>query len=176
MPFPEVVVWDGRIGFVGSNENVVRYKDADTQIIDLNGKVMVSGFIDSHMHLLNLGLSMKTIDLSGARSIQQLKTMISEYIEHNNIKSGHWVLGRGWNQDYFEEKMFPNRYILDEISQQHPIVIVRACGHAIVANSKAIEACSINSFTKQVEGGSIDLDDKGSSMDFRENAIALIYE
>ena len=178
MPFAEgVVVWDGRIGFVGSNENVVRYKDADTQIIDLNGKVMVSGFIDSHMHLLNLGLSMKTIDLSGARSIQQLKTMISEYIEHNNIKSGHWVLGRGWNQDYFEEKMFPNRYILDEISQQHPIVIVRACGHAIVANSKAIEACGINSFTKQVEGGSIDLDDKGELNGiFRENAIALIYE
>jgi len=177
MPFIEgVVVSDGKIVFVGRNEDVLSYKGKYTQIIDLNGRVMVPGFIDSHMHLLNLGLTMKVIDLSGVRSIQQLKTVISQYIENHSVEPGQWVLGRGWNQDYFEEKVFPDKYILDEISQQHPIVIARACGHVIVANSKAIEMCGINRYTKQIEGGSMDLDDKGEPNGiFRENAMELIY-
>lgn len=178
MPFTEgVVISDEKIVFVGGNEDALSYKDKYTQIIDLNGRVMVPGFIDSHMHLLNLGLTMKIIDLSGVRSIQQLKTVISQYIENHSVEPGQWVLGRGWNQDYFEEKVFPDRYILDEISQQHPIVIIRACGHAVVANSIAMEVCGVNRHTKQIEGGSMDLDDRGEPNGiFRENAIELIYK
>lgn len=178
MPFTEgVVISDEKIVFVGGNEDALSYKDKYTQIIDLNGRVMVPGFIDSHMHLLNLGLTMKIIDLSGVRSIQQLKTVISQYIDNHSIEPGQWVLGRGWNQDYFEEKIFPDRYILDEISQQHPIVIIRACGHAVVANSIAMEVCGVNRHTKQIEGGSMDLDDRGEPNGiFRENAIELIYK
>ncbi|WP_372997273.1 amidohydrolase [Lutispora sp.] len=177
-PFAEgVVVSDGKIIFVGSNDDVLRYKDDDTQVIDLKGRLMVPGFIDSHMHLLNLGFFMKSIDLSVAKSIENLKALITDFIKENSIEAGRWVLGRGWNQDHFDVKVFPTRYDLDDISKEHPIVITRACGHAVVVNSKALELCGINRHTKQVEGGSIDLDHNGEPNGiFRENAIELIKE
>lgn len=177
-PFAEgVVVSEGRIMFVGNNDDVLMYKDDETQIIDLKGRLMVPGFIDSHMHLLNLGFFMRNIDLSGTRSIEDIKAAISDYIDENNVESGRWILGRGWNQDYFNEKVFPTKQDLDDISKEHPIMITRACGHAVVVNSKAMELCGIDRYTKQVEGGSIDLDENGEPNGiFRENAIDLIKE
>lgn len=177
-PFAEgVVVSNGKIIFVGTNDDVLKHKDDNTQIIDLNGKLMVPGFIDSHMHLLNLGFFMRNIDLSGTRSIEDLKACISDYMARNNVEPGSWILGRGWNQDYFDEKVFPTKYDLNDISKEQPIMITRACGHAVVVNSKAMELCGINRYTKQVEGGSMDLDENGEPNGiFRENAIDLIKE
>jgi len=172
-----VVVSEGRIMFVGNNDDVLMYKDDETQIIDLKGRLMVPGFIDSHMHLLNLGFFMRNIDLSSTRSIEDIKAAISDYIAKSNAEPGRWILGRGWNQDYFNEKVFPTKHDLDDISKEHPIMITRACGHAVVVNSKAMELCGIDRYTKQVEGGSIDLDENGEPNGiFRENAIDLIKE
>lgn len=178
MPFTDgVVVSDGKIIFVGSSEDALRYKEEPYEIIDLKGRLMVPGFIDSHMHLLNLGITMRNIDLKSAKSIEHLKALISEFIKKSDIEPGQWVLGRGWNQDHFDVKAFPTRYDLDDISEEYPIVITRACGHAVVANSKAMELCGIDRHTKQVEGGSIDLDHDGEPNGiFRENAIDMIKD
>ena len=177
MPQAEaVVISNGRITFVGSNSEALKHQVAVTQVIDLKGRMMVPGFIDSHMHLLNLGYSMRNIDLSGAKSIEELKALISDFIKTNNIEPGQWVLGRGWNQDYFDVKVFPNKHALDDISREHPILITRACGHAVVVNSMVLDLCGIDGHRGQIEGGAMDLDEEGEPKGiFRENAISIVY-
>lgn len=178
MPQAEaVVISNGRITFVGSNSEALKHQVAVTQVIDLKGRMMVPGFIDSHMHLLNLGYSMRNIDLSGAKSIEELKALISNFIKTNNIEPGQWVLGRGWNQDYFDVKVFPNRHDLDDVSKEYPILITRACGHAVVVNSMVLDLCGIDGNKGQIEGGAMDLDEEGELKGiFRENAISMVYE
>jgi len=161
----------------GSNEEIMTLKNNNTKIIDLEGKVVLPGFNDSHMHLLSYGYSLNRIELGGANSIDQINSVIKNVIEEKAIEKGEWVNGRGWNQDYFiGEKRFPTRYDLDNISLEHPILIGRACGHIVVVNSKALELLNITKDTPQVDGGHFDLDENGEPLGiFRENALGLVY-
>lgn len=162
---------------VGSNEEIMTLKKDNTKIIDLEGRVVLPGFNDSHMHLLSYGHSLNRIELGGANSIEALNSTIKKVIEEKAIEKGEWVNGRGWNQDYFMgEKRFPTRYDLDNISLEHPILIGRACGHIVVVNSKALELLNITKDTPQVDGGHFDLDENGEPLGiFRENALGLVY-
>lgn len=161
---------------VGSNEDLLAMKSEDTITVDLDGKSMVPGFNDSHMHLLNCGYSMTLADLKGTKSIDDICEKMTAFISINNIKDGDWVLGRGWNQDYFMgDKLFPTRYDLDRISKEHPIMITRACGHVVAINSKAIEELAMDKEIPHIEGGEIDVDEKGQVLGLvRENAIGLV--
>lgn len=153
-----------KILFVGSNEEALKY---DGERIDLNWKYIYPGFNDSHMHLVNYGKFLKNVSLSDHTS--SLEEMLKEL--KKNLKSGRWLIGRGWNHDYFSDvDRFPTRSDLDTVSKDTPIVITRACGHVAIANTKAIELADIK--IKEVEGGYFDLD-KGV---FKENALYLIYD
>lgn len=162
---------------VGSTEEIMALRKDHTKIIDLEGKIILPGFNDSHMHLLSYGHSLNRIDLGRAKSIEDINNIIKTVIEETAIQKGEWVNGRGWNQDYFQgEKRFPTRYDLDNISLEHPILIGRACGHVVVVNSKALELLNITKDTPQVEGGHFDLDENGEPLGiFRENALGLVY-
>ncbi|WP_312667148.1 amidohydrolase [Tissierella praeacuta] len=162
---------------IGTNEEVMVLKNNSTKIIDLEGKVVLPGFNDSHMHLLSYGYSLNRIDLGGAKSIEEINCIIKNIIEEKDMEKGEWVNGRGWNQDYFiGEKRFPTRYDLDKISLEHPILIGRACGHIVIVNSKALELLNITKDTPQVDGGHFDLDENGEPLGiFRENALGLVY-
>lgn len=162
---------------IGTNEEIMALKNNSTKIIDLEGKVVLPGFNDSHMHLLSYGYSLNRIDLGGAKSIEEINCIIKNIIEEKDMEKGEWVNGRGWNQDYFiGEKRFPTRYDLDKISLEHPILIGRACGHIVIVNSKALELLNITKDTPQVDGGHFDLDENGEPLGiFRENALGLVY-
>ncbi|WP_165920220.1 amidohydrolase [Tissierella praeacuta] len=162
---------------VGTNKEIMALKNNSTKIIDLEGKVVLPGFNDSHMHLLSYGYSLNRIELGGAKSIEEINCIIKNIIEEKDMEKGEWVNGRGWNQDYFiGEKRFPTRYDLDKISLEHPILIGRACGHIVVVNSKALELLNITKDTPQVDGGHFDLDENGEPLGiFRENALGLVY-
>lgn len=178
-PVVEAVAIKGNtIQNVGTSSDILKLKNNDTKIIDLEGKTVVPGFNDSHMHLLNYGYSLMQADLNFIESIDALKERMSSFIEKNNIQEGKWVRGRGWNHDYFEgEKRFPTRYDLDEISMEYPIVATRTCGHVSIINSKALELLNINKDTPQIEGGHFDFDEDGEPLGiFRENAMSLIYD
>lgn len=172
-----VLVKDNRIFKVGSSEEILSLKDDNTKVIDLEGKTMVPGFTDSHMHLVNYGYALMQVDLIGVTSIDEINERVAQYIKDKNIEKGIWVRGRGWNQDYFNgEKVFPTRYDLDKISTDYPIVITRTCGHVAVANSKALELTGIKKGTPQIEGGHFDLDEDGEPLGiFRENALGVLY-
>lgn len=179
VPYAEgIAARNGRIIAVGSSGDVLRFKTDESEIIDLGGRMVVPGFNDTHMHLLNFGASLGMVDLGGCRSIEDIVTTVKRTIDEKGIKVGKWVRGRGWNHDYFTaEKRFPTRYDLDRISTAHPIAVTRACGHICVVNSKALEICGINRNTEQVEGGKFDLDQSGEPLGiFRENALSLIFD
>ena len=171
-----IAIKDRKIAKVGTNEEILALKKDDTEIIDLEGKTVLPGFNDSHMHLLSYGYSCRAVNLNGTESIDDIVGRIKDFIEDKNIKEGKWIVGRGWNDDYFkDEKTFPTRYDLDKASTEHPIAIIRACGHIQIANSKALELAGITKDTSQIEGGKFDLDEKGEPIGiFRENAVELL--
>lgn len=172
-----IAIKNGIIADIGTNEEILSLKNDNTEIIDLKGKLILPGFNDSHMHLVNLGYTLSKVSLYGVSSLDEIGKRIYEYIEENKLKKGTWIMGNGWNQDYFQdEKRFPTRYDLDKISTEYPIVITRICGHVIVANSLALKLLNITKDTPQVEGGYIDVDEYGEPLGiFREKAIYIVF-
>ena len=169
---------NGKIIKVGSNEEILALKNENTKVLDLEGKLLLPGFNDSHMHLVGYSLYLELIDLQGLNSIENIIHKCRDEINFKNIERGKWIRGRGWNQDYFQgEKRFLNKYDLDKISTEHPIVLNRACGHIVAANSRALELAGINKNTTQVENGHFDIDENGEPLGiFRGNAIKLIED
>ncbi|MGC9114826.1 MAG: amidohydrolase [Fervidicoccaceae archaeon] len=132
-----IVVRNGKIDFTGSQEEVrKRARELGIEIIDRRGYTIIPGFIDSHMHLSSLGLSLMTLDLRGTKSIEELKSKMKDFIERGGKKA---VLGRGWDQELFSEGRWPRASDIDEVAGDLPAVLVRVCGHAAVLNSAALE-------------------------------------
>ncbi|MCK9444482.1 MAG: amidohydrolase [Tissierellaceae bacterium] len=172
-----VLMRGNKIIKTGTKSEILSMADETTNIIDLKGKTVLPGFNDSHMHLVNYGSSLMQVDLIGAQSMDEIKERVQKFIQDGAIGKGTWVRGRGWNQDYFlGEKVFPDRYDLDNISREYPIILTRACGHVAVANSLALELIGIKKGSPQVDGGYFDIDQKGEPLGiFRENALDLLY-
>ncbi|WRK53070.1 amidohydrolase family protein [Coprobacillaceae bacterium CR2/5/TPMF4] len=134
----------GKIIFIGNDDEALKY-NGDS--IDLKKKYVYPGFNDSHMHLVNYGQSLRNLLLEN--HTDSLADLLGEL--QRNLLPGKWLVGRGWNHDYFKDvSRFPTRKDLDSISKEDPIVITRACGHILVANSKAIELANIHD--QEVEG------------------------
>jgi predicted amidohydrolase YtcJ len=171
-----VAVDDGKIIKVGTNNEVLSLKTDNTKVIDLKGKALLPGFNDSHLHLLYFANTLNMVDLNSCTSIEDIIEKTKAFIQKRSIGKNKWILGKGWNQDYFEvEKRFPTRHDLDKISTDHPIVLTRACVHICVVNSKALELAGITRNTLQIEGSRFDVDENGEPLGiFRENAISLI--
>lgn len=165
-----------KIAFVGKDEEALALKSKDTTVIDLKGKMVVPGFNDSHMHLLSYGYTATKIELNNAKSIDDLILLGKELLEKGELKEGDWILGRGWNNDYFDDNRLPTRHDLDKITTDFPICYTRVCGHIVVTNSKALEVAGIDKNSPQVPGGEFDLDENGEPLGiFRESAMDLIY-
>lgn len=168
-PIIEAIAINGnKIVAVGSSKKILLMSTDKTVLINLNNHAFMPGFNDSHLHLYGTGIGLSQVNLLEVDSIKKIKTLISKYIDEN--KHQEWIIGRGWNQDYFTDELrFLSRRDLDEVSINIPIVMKRACGHVITANSKAIELARIDINTI-IDDGSIDLDNGV----FTENAIELI--
>lgn len=167
-------VEDGRFVAVGSDAELLAAESQEK--IDLDGKFVCAGFNDSHMHLLNYGLSLCSVELGKhTNSLEELLASISDYIEANHIPEGEWVTGRGWNQDYFTDvKRMPSRADLDRVSTAHPICVTRCCGHCLAVNSKALEILGIDEGTVSPEGGKIGRENGQLDGRFYDNALGLV--
>lgn len=175
--FEALAVDKGIIAAVGYNEEILKLKDNNTEIIDLQGKLMLPSFNDSHMHLVEYGKLLTEADLTKARSIEEVIEILSKFKKDNNLNNGEWIVGYGWNQDYFDIKRFPTKEDLDKVSLDNPIYITRACIHSAVVNSKALAVAGIDKNTEDVEGGVIEKDKNGEPNGIlRENAMNLISE
>lgn len=172
------IVEEGKFVFAGTSQEALKWQQEEDEICDLEGKFVCAGFNDSHMHLVNYGNALCSASLAAhTDSLEAVQDAVRAFIDEHQIAPGNWVKGRGWNQDYFTgEKRFPNRHDLDAISTEHPICLTRACGHACVVNSKALELIGVTKETPQVEGGKFELGSDGEPNGvFCDNALDYVY-
>lgn len=159
---------NGRFIFVGNNEEA----PVSDRRIDLKGAFVCAGFNDSHMHLLNYGQALTVAPLH--RHTSSLKEMII-CLRNTSPGRGGWIIGRGWNQDYFTDlKRMPDRYDLDQVSTVYPVCAIRACGHALAVNSKALQILGITADTVSPAGGQIVSNSGEPNGIFYDNAMDLV--
>ncbi len=129
------------------------FKSTATQIVNLDGSSLYPGFVDAHAHLLGIGLREMTLNLEGTASIKALKQRLAEVVAET--ADGDVIYGRGWIETHWPENRFPTRQDLDAVAPNNPVILRRADGHSLVANSKALEAAGITKDTDASFGGSI---------------------
>ena len=179
LPLAEAfIVEDGKFTFVGSGSDALAQRRESDQIADLAGAFVCAGFNDSHMHLLNYGQTLRMAPLAAhTGSLGELLCCLKDFLDTNSPSQGQWILGRGWNQDYFTDvKRMPNRWDLDTVSTDVPICAVRACGHALVLNSRAMELVGITGDTPQPDGGQIVLENGIPHGVFFDTALDAVYD
>lgn len=152
-----VAIKDGRFVFVGSQRAATVHVGADTRIIDLKGQSLYPGFVDSHAHLLGIGLREMELNLEGMKSLKAVQQALINWRTSLDTQGTEYSLikGRGWIETHWPERRFPSRWDLDQVISDMPVVLIRADGHALVANSAAMKAAGITSETKSPEGGAI---------------------
>jgi predicted amidohydrolase YtcJ len=170
-----VAVKNGRIVKVGTNEEISQLVGKDTQVIRLNGKTVVPGFIDTHIHVADFGRLLTWIDLSDVSSIKEMRKSLSRHVEKS--PKGKWLIGRGWDQTRFAEKRLPTRFDLDSVSPDTPVIFYHQSGQVCVVNSKALELAGVTRLTTVPQGGAIDRDAKTEELTgvLRDNATNLIW-
>ena len=141
--------------------------------IDGQGKTLLPGLIDAHGHVLSYGLSLMQVDLNNTRSEQEAIERARAFYQKNKMTT--WLLGRGWNQELWQNKEFPQAANLDEYFKDTPIWFKRIDGHAGWANSKAMAIAGITKDTLSPDGGQIIKDEQGNPTGvFIDNAMNLI--
>lgn len=127
-------------------------------------------FNDSHMHLVGYGAYLSQLRLDGTKSIVMMKEKLQNY---SSTCLDDIIIGRSWNQDEFTEYRLPNRWDLDEVVSDRPVVLYRTCGHIAVVNSAALKHFNISE-TTEVEGGACDTESGKLTGILRENALSLV--
>ena len=175
-PLAEAVAIRGnRIAKVGSNEEVNQVIGECTKIIDLDGKTMVPGFIDTHIHVADFGRCLLWLDLTAADSIAALRRLLKE--KATQTPAGKWIIGRGWNETRFKEKRLPNLYDLNQAAPDNPVILFREAAMTCAVNSRAITLAGITEQTDVPSGGIIEKDKKGELTGiFRDTATSLIWQ
>lgn len=148
-----ILVRNGRILKRGTKEELMAFREGDTVCIDMQGKTMLPGFIDGHSHFSGVANSLLQCDLSQAENFADIIRMMKGFIQKNEIPRGQWVIGTNYDHNFLAEKQHPDKNVLNEISDKHPIVIIHASSHMGVANSEALRAQGLESDTKDPSGG-----------------------
>jgi len=179
-----IAIKNGKISFVGSSNNAKSYIGDKTEVIDLQGKFVMPGFIESHAHFLGLGKAKQILDLREAKNWDEVIALVAKACEE--ARPGEWILGRGWHQEKFDPTPEPNingyptHNELSKASPNNPVMLSHASGHAVFANAYSMRLANITDKTKDPIGGTIVRDSLGSPIGvFEENAenlIAMLYE
>jgi predicted amidohydrolase YtcJ len=168
-----VTVVNGRIGYVGDGKAVRLEVGPNTRIIDLKGAALFPGFTDSHAHLRGIGERELTLNLEGSKSAAEAAQRVKAYLE--TVKPQGPVFGRGWIETGWPEGRFLDRSDIDPVAPDQPVLLTRADGHALVANTAALRAAGIDETTSAPPGGAI-LKDKGGRVTgmLVDNAMQLV--
>jgi len=178
-----IAIRGDRIIALGSDpKGFNRHAGEGTEIIDLGGALTVPGLIESHGHFTSLGNSKTILDLTAARSWEDIVALVAEAAK--SAKPGEWIRGRGWHQDKWDQAPDPNvnglpvHEALSAATPENPVLLTHASGHSALANAKAMELSRITAATTNPSGGEIVRDAKGNAIGaFIETAQSLVrYE
>ncbi|OGD14249.1 MAG: amidohydrolase [Candidatus Aminicenantes bacterium RBG_16_66_30] len=175
-----IAVRGDRVAALGSEpKGYTRYVGDGTEIVDLGGALTVPGLIESHGHFTGLGSSKMILDLTKARSWDEIVALVAEAAAA--AKPGDWILGRGWHQDKWDRVPEPNvnglpvHDALSKATPENPVLLTHASGHSSLANAKAMELAKITATTTNPEGGEIIRDAAGKAIGaFLETAQSLV--
>lgn len=156
-----VAVFEGRITYAGADTGSWCEDNAGKggMNIDLDGAAAYPGLTDAHGHLLGIGLREMTLNLEGTESVTDLQNRLRTVVE--TTPAGETIYGRGWIETFWPEGRFPTRQDLDAVTMDHPVILERSDGHAVVVNSFAIQKALITGETEAPFGGAINLDADG---------------
>jgi hypothetical protein len=154
-----IAVKGDRILAVGKNIDLDKFKGPQTQIVDLGGRFTMPGFNDAHLHLDDAGQTKLSVDVTGVKSLDELRSKVAAKVSES--RAGEWILGSGWDETLWPVKVTPTRWDLDEVSNGHPVFLVRIDGHIAVANTRALQLGSINLASRDPQGGHIDRNQTG---------------
>ena len=149
-----IAIEDDRIVAIGESADLLKLRDTETQVIDLQGQTVLPGLIDAHGHLAGLGeLQVGTIDLSATTSYEEVIEIVRARAAE--LPEGTWIIGRGWDHESWPSKMLPDHQTLSDIVPDHPVWLVRVDGHAGLANDAAMEEAGIDAETPNPAGGEV---------------------
>ena len=134
-----VLVENGLIKAVGSNEEILSLCDDSTEKIDLENKTMLPGFVDPHGHIVAIAQTLMIVMLGDVTSKEELLERLRKELKENPVEEGKWLIGFGYDNTKFEDGLHPTKFDLDTVSKDIPITVSHASGHLSAVNSKALE-------------------------------------
>lgn len=163
----------GRVMFVGSEREARLLAGPATRVLDMGGATVVPGITDAHAHLLGLGEMLRNVDLVGAASYDEV--VARTVARAKTAAPGTWIYGRGWDQNRWPGHQFPTHDALSRAIPDHPVVLERVDGHALVANTRAMQLAGVTRATPDPSGGKIVRDAAGEPTGvFVDNAEDII--
>jgi predicted amidohydrolase YtcJ len=156
-PLAEALAIKGnKIMKIGRNKEIFQHINGRTKIVDLNGKTVIPGLIDSHIHVADFAKTLCWINLEEARSIAEIKSLVKKHAE--TTLKGKWIIGRGWDEEKLVEKRPPKASDLDEVAPNNPVVLYKAKGRVCVVNGLALEIAGKFENLKDLKSSGVDVD------------------
>jgi predicted amidohydrolase YtcJ len=168
-----MAIRDGRILFVGSVRGADALRGPKTQVVDATGRTIIPGMTDAHGHFLGLGQALRTVDLVGTTSYDEVIARVAARAKQ--VPAGTWIIGHGWDQNDWGDTRFPAHDALSRAVPNNPVLLERVDGHAYLVNAKAMQLASVTKATADPAGGRLERDSTGTPTGvFVDNAQALI--
>jgi predicted amidohydrolase YtcJ len=165
-----MAVKDGKIIEVGTNDEIVN-KYQSNEVIDAEGKFIYPGLIDAHAHFLGYAQSLFQVQLMGTDSWQEVVDKVKKFNEEHPNEA--WIRGRGWDQNDWDVKQFPDNALLNQLFPNTPVLLIRVDGHAAIANQKALELSKIQ-IGQTIVGGEVEVKNGKLTGILIDNAIGLV--
>lgn len=167
-----LAIKDGKFVAIGKNKEILEKYEAENTV-DIQQRTIFPGFYDAHCHFAGLGTLSQQADLVGAKSFGQIISRLKKFNKQNPNKK--WILGRGWDQNLWEKKEFPEKTKLDSMFPEKPVFLERVDGHAVLVNQKALDLAGITAQTK-IDGGSVVLKNGKPTGVLIDNAVTLVQK
>jgi len=148
-----VAIRAGKVVFAGSEQQALVFKGSATRVRDFAGRTVIPGLADAHGHMMGLGFALQQVDLVGASSYDEVIARV--VARAKTARPGEWILGHGWDQNRWPDTHFPTHDALSKAVPDHPVVLTRIDGHALLANARAMAAAKIGTGVKDPDGGRV---------------------
>jgi len=173
-----MAIKDGLIVKIGSEDEILKMADDQTEKINAGGKFVMPGFIEGHGHYSGLGYSLINLNFLDSKSWESIVEAVAK--KTAEVKPGEWIIGRGWHQEKWDSipkqniYNYPFHHTLSEASPENPVLLYHASGHSVYANKKAMEIAGITKETSNPVGGEIVRNSDGEAIGvFEERAMAV---
>lgn len=168
-----IAVWQNKIIAVGNDADTKALIGPKTRVIDAGGKLVIPGFNDAHVHFLETGFQLSSVNLRDARSPEEFARILRDFVVGQ--PKGRWIQGGRWDHENWKPANLPTKQLIDSVSPDNPVFISRLDGHMALANSAAMKLAGVTKDTKDVAGGEIVRDANGEPTGiFKDAAMDLI--